>query len=316
MVLRYTQRYTKFAVSWRTRLHLASSPSPTPAMPMEGFVKHVDDSSASLLLNNPEVAPWERRAGRVGLGFSSEADEVIHTNRARRSRSRSRTRDRGRDHQRARRSRSRSRDRQRDHRNRRSRSRERHGRRRSRPRSRSRNRRSSRSRSRSGNRRDRDHDRHGQSRVPHDEGRTRDVRDVRPSGSSRHEAPAPVSGAALSIAQKLKARAEAKGKERGAGSWATQQATQLALRDTIRRDDNQRGGGWEQFDLNKMNYELETKGAMVSDQRKAVLAAIDGESECIRDEIDEDQYHRHSSTGVSSQDDRHMANIFGSTAGP
>ena len=125
-----------------------------------------------------------------------------------------------------------------------------------------------------------------------------------------------MSGAALSIAQKLKARAEANGKERGAGAWATQQATQLALRDTIHRDDNQGGGGWEQFDLNKMNYELETKGAMVSDQRKAVLAAIDGESECIRDEIDEDQYHRHSSTGVSSQDDRHMANIFGSIAGP
>ena len=38
---------------------------------LQGFVKEVADSSASLLKSNPEIAPWERR-GRVGLGGIDE----------------------------------------------------------------------------------------------------------------------------------------------------------------------------------------------------------------------------------------------------
>jgi len=72
---------------------------------MQGFVKHVDDSSAALLLANPEVAPWERRAGRVGLGFAGDSADRPPRERERErgrevrgdARRRSRSRSRGRD---------------------------------------------------------------------------------------------------------------------------------------------------------------------------------------------------------------------------
>lgn len=66
---------------------------------MQGFVKHVDDSSAALLLANPEVAPWERRAGRVGLGFAGDGEDRAPRDREREGRGdrrrRSRSRSRG-----------------------------------------------------------------------------------------------------------------------------------------------------------------------------------------------------------------------------
>lgn len=95
---------------------------------LQGFVKEVADSSAALLRSNPEVAPWQRRAGRIGLGgLEGDAprrrDDRAYSRERERRRSRSRSRDRDR-----RRSRSRSRDRDRERRQddrRRSRSRDR-----------------------------------------------------------------------------------------------------------------------------------------------------------------------------------------------
>jgi len=55
-----------------------------------------------------------------------------------------------------------------------------------------------------------------------------------------------------------RARAAASGKS---SSVKAEEATRRALNDTISKDDIKRGGGWEQFDLNKMNYEQETRGS-------------------------------------------------------
>ena len=43
-----------------------------------------------------------------------------------------------------------------------------------------------------------------------------------------------------------------------------EETTRKALNETISKDGNTSTGrrGWEQFDLNKMNYEQETKGAL------------------------------------------------------
>lgn len=41
-------------------------------------------------------------------------------------------------------------------------------------------------------------------------------------------------------------------------------------------------------------------GTILSSQRQAVLAAIEGDSMCITDEIDINEYHQHSKGGVSS----------------
>jgi hypothetical protein len=54
-----------------------------------------------------------------------------------------------------------------------------------------------------------------------------------------------------------RAKAAAAGKQSGTKAG---DATRRALHATINKDDIKRGGGWEQFDLNKMNYEEETKG--------------------------------------------------------
>jgi hypothetical protein len=89
----------------------------------------------------------------------------------------------------------------------------------------------------------------------------------------------------------------------------------VALQATISKDDTKRGGGWEQFDLNKMNYEQETRGGVLSAQRQAVLAAIEGDSMCITDKIAASEYHQHSkNVGASADDERHMATMFGSAA--
>ena len=153
----------------RARAPVLTEPRPPP--PAQGFVKEVADSSAALLAHNPEVAPWERRAGRGGLGLGDEPARVPRDRPRSRERRRSRSRER-------RRSRSRERRRSRSRERRRSRSRERR-------RSRSRERRHSRSRSR--DRRDR-HRREGRERGPRDGDETK----------------APTSAAAMSIAEKLR----------------------------------------------------------------------------------------------------------------
>jgi hypothetical protein len=116
----------------------------------------------------------------------------------------------------------------------------------------------------------------------------------------------------MSIAEKLRAKAATSGKVRSSRAG---DATQQALSETIQKDDIRRGGGWEQFDLNRMNYEVETKDAMMSATRKSVVAAIESDSMCITDQIDADEYHKHSKSSVSAEDERHMANIFGATKG-
>jgi hypothetical protein len=48
------------------------------------------------------------------------------------------------------------------------------------------------------------------------------------------------------------------------GGTRMEETTRKALNETISKDGNTSTGrrGWEQFDLNKMNYEQETKGAL------------------------------------------------------
>ena len=61
-----------------------------------------------------------------------------------------------------------------------------------------------------------------------------------------------------------RAKAAASGKQGGAKA---SDAARRALQQTIQKDDIKGGGGWEQFDLNKMNYEQETRGASAGRQR-------------------------------------------------
>ena len=61
--------------------------------------------------------------------------------------------------------------------------------------------------------------------------------------------------------------AAASGKQGGAKAG---DATRRALQETINKDDIRMGGGWEQFDLNKMNYEQETRGASAERQHARV----------------------------------------------
>ncbi len=269
---------------------------------LQGFVKEVEDSSAALLLNNPAVAPYERRAGKIGLGFSGREDRSRSRERVFRSRSRSRSRGRDSYHRDERR-----RDGKHD-RDRRERSIER----------------DRRERSRETDRRDRsrDRDRNRDRGLGNKGDRTKDGREQAnnkdPSGASH----APAGAAALSIAEKMRAKAAAMGKQ-SIGKMSNEDETRrafldvakVALQATISKDDTKRGGGWEQFDLNKMNYEQETRGGVLSAQRQAVLAAIEGDSMCITDKIAVSEYHQHSkNVGASADDERHMATMFGSAA--
>ena len=45
---------------------------------------------------------------------------------------------------------------------------------------------------------------------------------------------------------------------------------------------------------------MRVTGTILSSQRQAVLAAIEGDSMCITDEIDINEYHQHSKGGISS----------------
>lgn len=113
------------------------------------------------------------------------------------------------------------------------------------------------------------------------------------------------SSAAMSIAEKLKARAAggvadavrrgldaadaARGKEKGAGS----------------------GGQWERFDLTKANYEEESgRLAMTDKHRQSVLAAIDNDEEFISSTMDYDKYMKRDSRGGKGADDEHMDAMF------